>query len=106
LDKALTDSGLTEFSPRFLLSEWINVVDPWQIATDAAYASVPRTGRAQRLGAQQRSRLWPLFEQVRRSIHERGMFTWSQVMSAVAEHYSPRSEKPFTHIIVDEAQDL
>jgi hypothetical protein len=106
LDRALSESGLTEFSLRFLASEWRNVVDPWQVADEEAYASVPRQGRSKRLGAQQRGRLWPIFARARAILSERGMYTWAQVMGDVARHYSARAEKPFTHIVVDEAQDL
>jgi superfamily I DNA/RNA helicase len=106
IDKARTDAGLTEFSTRFLLSEWTNVIDPWQAASEEDHARVPRTGRAKRLGAQQRARIWPIFAQVRKSVTGRGMYTRAQVMHDVAVYYDARSEKPFTNIVVDEAQDL
>lgn len=106
LEKARIDAGDSEFNTRFLLSEWAAIVDPWQVDSEEAYAKAPRTGRGRRLGAQQRGRLWPILESARKSIHNRGMYTWAQVMGSVADYYGSRAEKPFTHIVVDEAQDL
>jgi plasmid maintenance system killer protein len=106
LEKARQDIGTDEFSLRFLMSEWETVVDPWQVADEASYAAVPRVGRARRLGTQQRARLWPIFARARDVLGQRGMFTQARVMADVACGYLGRNEKPFTHIVVDEAQDL
>ncbi|RWX58537.1 DNA helicase, partial [Mesorhizobium sp. M2A.F.Ca.ET.039.01.1.1] len=35
-----------------------------------------------------------------------GLMTRAGVFASVTRHYASRSEKPFTHIVVDEAQDL
>ena len=104
--KAAEAIGARGFTPRFLLSEWRHVVDAWQIADVAAYARVPRLGRKNRMSAGQRERLWPVFEAVRASLTKRGLATWSQIYGEVAAHYAGRPEKPFSHIVVDEAQDL
>ncbi len=106
LTKAADAIGARGFTPRFLLSEWRHVVDAWQIADVAAYARVPRLGRKNRMSAGQRERLWPVFEAVRASLAKRGLATWSQIYGEVAAHYAGRQEKPFSHIVVDEAQDL
>ncbi|WP_067336194.1 3'-5' exonuclease [Stappia indica] len=95
-----------DFNERFLLSEWTNVVDAWQIADLDAYASVPRLGRKSRLGAKQRERLWPVFQTMRTLLQAQGRQTWQMIFSDVASHYAKRERKPFTHVIVDEAQDL
>lgn len=104
--KAADAIGARGFTPRFLLSEWRHVVDAWQIADVAAYARVPRLGRKNRMSAGQRERLWPVFEAVRASLTKRGLATWSQIYGEVAAHHAGRPEKPFSHIVVDEAQDL
>ncbi len=98
--------GAKGFTPRFLLSEWRHVVDAWQIADVAAYARVPRLGRKNRMSAGQRERLWPVFEAVRASLAKRGLATWPEVFGRTAAHYGAREAKPFSHIVVDEAQDL
>ena len=104
--KAAASVGAKGFTPRFLLSEWRHVVDAWQIGNVAAYAQVPRLGRKNRMSAGQRERLWPVFAAVRASLAKRGLLTWPDVFGRAAAHYAGRAAKPFTHIVVDEAQDL
>ncbi|MDE2577787.1 MAG: DEAD/DEAH box helicase [Hyphomicrobiales bacterium] len=107
--RALEMAGeLVEPKPNanFVRSEWANVVDAWQVGSVEDYLAVPRLGRKMRLGSKQRERLWPVFAAARRTIEDRGFFTWPRVFSSVADFFAKRSEKPFTHIVVDEAQDL
>lgn len=106
LTKAAEAAGAADIPPRFLMSEWTHVVDAWQIASSDAYAAVPRLGRKNRMGARQRERLWPVFEAARGHLNGRGLYTEPQLFQAVTEHHVARAEKPFTHIVVDEAQDL
>jgi len=91
---------------RALVSEWNHVVDAWQIKSAEDYANVPRLGRKNRMGAKQRGRFWPVFEVVLRELASRGLETKASMFRALTEHYAARDEKPFTHVIVDEAQDL
>ena len=104
--KAAASVGAKGFTPRFLLSEWRHVADAWQIGDVAAYARVPRLGRKNRMSAGQRERLWPVFAAVRVSLAKRGLLTWPEVFGRAAAYYAGRAAKPFTHIVVDEAQDL
>lgn len=106
LTKAATVAGVTEFTPQFLYSEWTYVIDAWQITTPEGYADVPRMGRKNRLGARQRERLWQVFDTTRRSLAERGLMTPAGIFAAVTETYGRRTDKPFSHVVVDEAQDL
>lgn len=106
LAKAAADLGVTEFSARFLRSEWTNVIDAWQLDSADDYADVPRLGRKNRIGAKQRGRLWSVFAATRKAINDRGFHTWAEVFAEVTAYYAGRERKPFTHIVVDEAQDL
>jgi superfamily I DNA/RNA helicase/mRNA-degrading endonuclease RelE of RelBE toxin-antitoxin system len=90
----------------FLRSEWTHVVDAWQVADLDSYLRVPRLGRKNRLGSKQRERLWPIFAEARSSLETRGFFTDAGVFAAATKFFAARGEKPFTHIVVDEAQDL
>lgn len=90
----------------FIRSEWTHVVDAWQVADLDAYLNVPRLGRKNRLGSKQRERLWPIFAQTRESLEARGFYTPAGIFLALAKFYAERPNKPFTHIVVDEAQDL
>jgi len=106
LKSAAADLGVTNFTQRFLVSEWLNVVDAWQVADATAYREVPRLGRKNRLGAKQRETLWPVFANAREKLKAQGLFTWPMIFGEVTRHFSAKAEKPFTHAVVDESQDL
>lgn len=106
LDEAARAEDIKGFSARFLLSEWTNVIDAWGIDSAEDYATVQRMGRKSRLGPKQRERLWPIFASVRAELAERRYTTWPSVFTKLAERYGEKAEKPFGHIVLDEAQDL
>jgi len=106
LKKAAEDLGLKSFTLRFLMSEWLNVVDAWQVEDSETYQSVPRLGRKNRLGVKQRAALWPVFEAARELLEAQGLMTWPSIFGKVTRYFRERVEKPFSHVIVDEAQDL
>ncbi len=106
LKSAAEEFKLIEFSLRFLVSEWLNVVDAWQIMDLQAYQDVPRLGRKNRLGVKQRERLWPVFMRARALLEVQGVLSWPMIFGKVSAYFGARAGKPFTHAIVDEAQDL
>lgn len=110
VDKAILEASealeITGFTDRFLRSEWHSVIDAWQINNLEDYARVPRLGRKNRLSRKQRARLWPMFERVREILSAQLRYTPAAVFGEVATYYKERDAKPFSHIIVDEAQDL
>ncbi|HEY5107623.1 MAG TPA: 3'-5' exonuclease [Caulobacteraceae bacterium] len=106
LEAAARNLEVSEVSTRFLVSEWTHVVDAWRIESAEAYAEVPRLGRKNRMGRARRERVWPVFAAARASLAERGFSTWPEIFARVAEHYVAQTRKPFTNIVVDEAQDL
>lgn len=106
IQKAADEKGVADVPLRFLVSEWTNVVDAWQLGSEDAYATVPRLGRKNRMGAKQRTRLWPIFQAVRDALAQRGATTWAQVFGELTAHHAGKVTKPFTNIVVDEAQDL
>lgn len=110
LRQLLVKAGEARSSPaiteRFLVSEWTHVVDAWQLKSAEAYANVPRLGRKNRMGAKQRDRLWPVFEQVLSDLSSRGFETQASIFDTLAAYYSAKPDKPFSHVVVDEAQDL
>ena len=52
----------SRFTTSFMLTEWEQVVDAWQLDTWEAYRDVPRLGRRRRLSESQRKVLWSIFE--------------------------------------------
>lgn len=106
IEKAAAEVESTGFSSRFLASEWSNVIDCWQIGTLDAYRDVPRLGRRNRMGSKQRERVWPIFVRTYELLEAQGLISQPGVFGKVTAHYAEQEHKPFSHIIVDEAQDL
>ncbi len=86
----------------FVLGEFLDVVDAWQIRTLDDYLTVARLGRRTPLNQAQRSALWPLFVHVREQMTKRKLMTRADAYALVAE----QGVEQFDHVIVDEAQDL
>jgi hypothetical protein len=105
LEKAAAEAGLSS-KLNFLRSEWANVVDAWQVKDAAEYLAVPRLGRDRRLGSKQREQFWPVFASARANLESRGFYTWPGVFTAVTRHFAGKPAKPFSHVVIDEAQDL
>lgn len=95
-----------KFSLYFLLTEWEQVVDAWQLASWEAYRDVARLGRKTRLPEAQRAVLWSIFEKVRGGLKDRRVMTQADVFTAVAAVMAKSKNPPFDFAVVDEAQDL
>jgi mRNA-degrading endonuclease RelE of RelBE toxin-antitoxin system len=106
LAKAMDGKGAQKFGPRFLLGEWEDVVDAWQLQTWEDYRNVKRLGRKTRLSEQQRVALWELFEIVKRCLGEQGLVTRAQMFSQLAGKLQSRRNPPFDCAVIDEAQDI
>ena len=93
------------FGPRFLLTEWEQVVDAWQLGTWEEYRDVRRLGRKTRLPEQQRRVLWSIFDRVRTGLRSRNQLTIAGVFGRLASHFED-NDPPFVFSVVDEAQDV
>ena len=65
IEEASNAAQGNRFSLHFLMTEWEQVVDGWQLDTWEAYRDVSRLGRKTRLKEPQRASLWSIFEDVR-----------------------------------------
>jgi AAA domain len=92
------------FSPRFLIGEWREVVDTWQLASWEDYRDVARLGRKTRIGGRQREILWSIFARVRAGLAERKAITWPNLFDRVTTHLAGKS--PFDFVVIDESQDV
>ena len=102
-------SGAVEghaFSLGFLLAEWEQVVDAWQVASWEEYRDVRRLGRKTRLPEGQRRVLWEIFAGVRSGLEARGLITRADMFTRLASHLSGMRHPPFDFVVVDEAQDI
>ena len=68
-------AGAHKFSLHFLLTEWEQVVDAWQLESWEAYRDVARLGRKTRLPESQRRILWSIFDRTRGGLKEQGLTT-------------------------------
>jgi mRNA-degrading endonuclease RelE of RelBE toxin-antitoxin system len=91
---------------RFLLAEWDQVIDDWQLASWEAYRDVARLGRKTRLPESQRETLWAIFDRVITILDRRNLITMPHMFGALAAAVAGRNRAIFDHIIVDEAQDI
>ncbi|MGB7990337.1 MAG: 3'-5' exonuclease [Candidatus Methylophosphatis roskildensis] len=95
-----------KFGLPFLLAEWEQVVDAWQLESWETYRDVVRLGRRTRLPEAQRAVLWSIFERVRTGLQARGLITQAEMFAALAAAISKHKKLVFDFAVVDEAQDL
>lgn len=103
-----TDINTKEFNPniQFLLREWEDIVDAWQLNTWEAYRDVKRLGRKRRLPEKQREITWAIFEQLRSQLNANNLITQSKMYHCLASLFTDNGHSPFDFVVVDESQDL
>ena len=95
-----------KFSPSFLLTEWEELVDAWQLDSWESYRDVQRLGRKTRLPESQRAAFWTVFEAVRARLRAERLITRAEMFTRLARELAGRKHPPFEYVVVDEAQDL
>lgn len=95
-----------KFSLHFLLTEWEQVVDAWQLDSWEAYRDVTRLGRKTRLAEKPRRLLWSIFEHLRTSLKTRKLITRATMFTRLASSLAALKNPPFDFVVVDEAQDI
>jgi hypothetical protein len=105
--KTASDNILAhKFSLAFLLSEWQEVVDAWQLKTWSAYKDVKRLGRKTRLPEPQRMLLWSIFSSVLAQLEQSNKKTLPMIFYQLADFIVSTGRAPFDFAVVDEAQDI
>jgi hypothetical protein len=95
-----------KFSLHFLVTEWEQIVDAWQLAGWDDYRDVTRLGRKTRLPEPQRAVLWAIFEQVRSALAAQKLITHAGMFTGLATTLAGSKHPPYDFAVVDEAQDL
>ena len=106
IEQAAAETPDHKFRRRFLLTEWDQIVDAWQLDNADAYANVSRLGRKTKIPKKQQAILWSIFQRVRERLSERGLITNAQVFTKLAAAIVEEKASPFQFAVVDEAQDL
>lgn len=95
-----------KYGLHFLLTEWEQIVDAWQLTTWEEYRDVARLGRKTRLPEAQRLVLWAIFDRVRGTLTAKRLITRAGLFAAMAAKLATASKPLFDFTVVDEAQDL
>ncbi len=106
INQASEEVEAHRFSGPFLLSEWHEVVDAWQLDTWEAYRDVARLGRKTRLAEKQRKVLWALYSRVQKAIHERNLLTEPGLFARLTTYFASGKRSPYDFVVIDEAQDI
>ncbi|GAA4241774.1 3'-5' exonuclease [Actinomadura meridiana] len=125
----LLELGETIWDPEFLHAEWTHVILGMAGNSRADYFRTRRPGRGRGIGRAQRAEIWRLVEKFRLRLDEKNQWTYRQVSEHAARLEQERAEKirrhregslnvhredasvarmrpRYSHIVVDEAQDL
>lgn len=96
------------FPVSFYQEEWQTVVLNQGCQTLRDYLVARRHGRGTRLNRQQRQVIWPVFEEYRNLLREKGLREPDDAMRDVAQIIATKGAAalPYKAVIVDEAQDL
>lgn len=107
-EKALQLAGDSLPFPRdFIRGEWNNVIQAHGIETWDGYLAVSRVGRTRRLSRQERRQLWPVFEEYRALLNERGLYEPADAFRSASRLIAERKIGfPYRSVLVDEAQDF
>src|ERR1700722_6166389 len=71
-----------KFSVAFLLAEWEELVDAWQLENWESYRDVKRLGRKTRLQEPQRATSWAILDAVRVRLRTAGLITRAAMFTA------------------------
>ena len=96
----------TKFSISFLVSEWHDIVDAWQLRTWEEYRDIKRLGRRTRLSESVRQTLWSIFVAINDKVANEGYVTYAAIFTELAHSLGQRKNKPYDFVVVDESQDI
>lgn len=107
-DLAATMEGIDDIGldGRFLLAEWEQVIVARQISSLEQYVTSPRPGRGRSLNRSARRVVWSAVNRLVGILQTDGFASFAQIADLAAGEFGSRIERPYAHVIVDEAQDL
>lgn len=104
--RSIIDKVDLPFSESFLRQEWRQVVLAQEVSSEQEYLAAKRTGRGRRLGPRQKAQVWQAIHEYQRQLRDGEWWTHETVCVEAARILGQRADKPYRHIVVDEAQDL
>jgi superfamily I DNA/RNA helicase/mRNA-degrading endonuclease RelE of RelBE toxin-antitoxin system len=106
MKEASANVGDGKLTLAFLMSEWDQVVDAWQLHGWEGYRDVARLGRKTRLREDRRKVLWAMFENVQASLAKAGLVTEAGMFAGVTAAMEKAKNLPYDFAVVDESQDI
>jgi superfamily I DNA/RNA helicase len=104
LDQAPANSGLLE---SFYRVEWESVIQAQNITSADEYLAAPRIGRGTRLSRDMKKKIWPVFQEYRAQLNERGKKEYVDLIRDARQFIENKALRlPYRAVIVDEAQDM
>ncbi|MFI7534914.1 UvrD-helicase domain-containing protein [Streptosporangium sp. NPDC049376] len=94
------------FTETFLAEEWRHVVLAQQVTDAAGYLQVKRQGRGRGLGVRQKAQVWQAIWEFQEELGRRKVWTHETICVEATRLLGERADRPYRHIVVDEAQDL
>jgi len=94
------------FTPTFLQREWEQVILAQNLRDRASYLACVRHGQGRQLAADQREQVWSAVSRFLDIMRQAGYLTHTQIAAAAADTLAKHPDRPYRHVIVDEAQDL
>ena len=96
-----------DLSGSFYEDEWEQVIQAKGVVSEQEYRHVSRVGRGTRLGRSARVRVWPVFEEYRAQLAERGLKEVDDAYrDAAALLGDDGAGSGYDAVVVDEAQDM
>jgi ATP-dependent exoDNAse (exonuclease V) beta subunit len=102
----ISDEVESEYPGPFLANEWEHVILAQGCGSRDEYFRADRAGRGVRLDRRGRTDVWRAAEAFTQRLIEASQQTFLQLADAAARYLDRRTERPYKHLIVDEAQDL
>ena len=104
LTQAPSDSGLPE---SFYRVEWESIVQAQNVTTMDEYLAAPRVGRGTRLAREMKKKVWPVFQEYRAQLNERGKKEYVDLIRDARQLIENKGLRlPYRAVVVDEAQDM
>ncbi len=95
-----------KISTAYLLSEWRDVIDAWEVKSWDEYRDAKRLGRRKRLSEPQRKVIWDLFVEVKNELKKGNFVTLDEAFNDLSHRLKEFKNRPYTNVVVDEAQDI
>ncbi|MEU9606296.1 UvrD-helicase domain-containing protein [Streptomyces sp. NPDC048057] len=95
-----------DFTDVFLDQEWRQIVLAQALTEPEEYLKAPRTGRGTALPPLKRLQVWRAVSAFEEQLRQADEWTFLQVCAEAARVLDGREQRPYHHVVIDEAQDL